>query len=91
MPKKVIDEQGLDKCATRIRRLTPKECERLQGFEDDSTKYGLFKKVKGRLIADPEGERVEISDTQRYKTLGNAVTVPVIEEIAMRLKGLTKE
>ena len=91
LPKKVIDEQGLDKCATRIRRLTPKECERLQGFEDDSTKYGLFKKVKGRLIADPEGERVEISDTQRYKTLGNAVTVPVIEEIAMRLKGLTKE
>ena len=91
LPKKVIDKQGLDKCATRIRRLTPKECERLQGFEDDSTKYGLFKKVKGRLIADPEGERVEISDTQRYKTLGNAVTVPVIEEIAMRLKGLTKE
>ena len=74
---------------TRIRRLTPVECERLQGFEDNSTKYGLFKKVKGRLIADPKGDIVEISDTQRYKTLGNAVTVPVIEEIALRLKGLT--
>ena len=74
---------------TRIRRLTPVECERLQGFEDNSTKYGLFKKVKGRLIADPKGDVVEISDTQRYKTLGNAVTVPVIEEIALRLKGLT--
>jgi len=45
----------------RIRRLTPLECERLQGFKDFYT----------------EG----LSDTQRYKTLGNAVTVPVIEYI----------
>ena len=44
-----------------IRRLTPLECERLQGFSDGYT----------------EG----ISDTQRYKCLGNAVTVPVIEYI----------
>ena len=49
----------------RIRRLTPIECERLQGFPDKWT----------------EG----ISDTQRYKCLGNAVTVPVIEFIAERL------
>ncbi len=46
----------------RIRRLTPKECERLQGFPEDWT----------------EG----ISDTQRYKCLGNAVTVAVVEYIA---------
>jgi len=44
-----------------IRRLTPLECERLQGFPDNWT----------------EG----ISDTQRYKCLGNAVTVNVIEAI----------
>jgi len=51
----------------RIRRLTPLECERLQGFPNNWTK-GL-------------------SDTQRYKTLGNAVTVNVIEHIiyCMRL------
>jgi len=49
----------------KIRRLTPIECERLQGFPDDYTK-GL-------------------SDTQRYKCLGNAVTVPVIEYILERL------
>lgn len=54
----------------RIRRLTPIECERLQGFPDDWTKYG----VDG-------GKDVEISDTQRYKMLGNAVTVNVIEMI----------
>ena len=50
----------LDK--SRLRVLTPLECERLQGFPDNWT----------------EG----ISDTQRYKCLGNAVMVPVIEYIA---------
>jgi site-specific DNA-cytosine methylase len=51
----------------RIRRLTPRECERLQAFPDDWTKYGK------------DGE--EISDTQRYKCLGNAVTTTVITHI----------
>lgn len=59
---------------TKIRRLTPKECERLQGFPDDWTKFGII-----------DGETVEISDTQRYKTLGNAVTVNVITAIASRV------
>ena len=45
----------------RIRRLTPLECERLQGFPDNWTE--------------------DLSDTQRYKCLGNAVTVPVVEYI----------
>ena len=49
----------------KIRRLTPTECERLQGFPDRWT----------------EG----VSDTQRYKTLGNAVTVNVIEAIINKL------
>lgn len=48
----------------RIRRLTPLECERLQAFPDHFTKYGA------------DGE--EISDTQRYKCLGNAVTTSVV-------------
>ena len=50
-----------------IRRLTPVECERLQGFEDDWTKYG-----KGGEL---------ISDTQRYKCCGNAVTTNVVTAI----------
>lgn len=57
----------------RIRRLTPRECERLQGFPDDWTKYGK----DGELI----------SNTQRYKCLGNAVTVNVIEFIIRRMFG----
>ena len=55
----------------RIRRLTPVECERLQGFPDDYTKYGF----DGELI----------SDTQRYKCCGNAVTTNVISAIMGRL------
>jgi DNA (cytosine-5)-methyltransferase 1 len=54
----------------RIRKLTPKECERLQGF--------------------PDGWTEGISDTQRYKTLGNAVTVNVVAEIAKRILGTEK-
>lgn len=61
-------------CQRRIRRLTPRECERLQGFPDDWTKWGK----RG-------GATVEISDTQRYKMMGNAVTVNVVEFIAQRL------
>ena len=50
---------------SQIRRLTPTECERLQGF--------------------PDGWTDGISDTQRYKCLGNAVTTNVVCEIAKRL------
>jgi len=67
--------QALEFNNMKIRRLTPKECERLQGFPDDWTKYGINEK----------GELVEISDTQRYKQMGNAVTVNVIEAIARKL------
>jgi len=46
---------------TQVRRLTPLECERLQGFPDGWT----------------EGQ----ADTHRYKQMGNAVAVPVVEWI----------
>ncbi|MDD5014630.1 MAG: DNA cytosine methyltransferase [Atribacterota bacterium] len=59
----------------RIRRLTPTECERLQAFPDDWTKFGINEK----------GEKVEISDSQRYKMCGNALTTNVVEEIIKRL------
>ena len=50
-----------------VRKLTPVECERLQGFEDNWTKYGKDDEL--------------ISDTQRYKCCGNAVTTNVITAI----------
>jgi len=58
----------------RIRRLTPIECERLQGFPDNHTSKGIY-----------DGEIKEMSNTQRYKQCGNAVTVDVVQAIAERL------
>jgi DNA (cytosine-5)-methyltransferase 1 len=61
----------------RIRRLTPIECERLQGFPDNHTQYGNY-----------DGEVKEMSNTQRYKQCGNAVTVDVVQAIAEKLHPL---
>ena len=58
----------------RIRRLTPIECERLQGFPDNHTKYGIY-----------DGEVKKMSNTQRYKQCGNAVTVDVVKAVAEQL------
>jgi DNA (cytosine-5)-methyltransferase 1 len=63
----------------RIRRLTPIETERLQGFPDNHTKYGNY-----------DGEVKEMSNTQRYKQCGNAVTTDVVQAIAYKIKPLFK-
>lgn len=55
----------------RVRRLTPTECERLQGFPDGWTAWGV----------NDQGKRVEMVDGPRYRMLGNAVTVNVAEYI----------
>jgi DNA (cytosine-5)-methyltransferase 1 len=55
----------------KIRKLTPLECERLQGFPDNWTKI----EYKGKPM----------SDQKRYECCGNAVTVPVIKAIGERL------
>ena len=59
----------------KIRKLTPIECERLQGFPDNWTKWGIGEKE----------HKVEMSDTQRYKMMGNAVTTNVISVLAAKL------
>ena len=56
--------------ALAIRKLTPKECWRLQGFTDEQ-----FEKAK----------QAGVSNSQLYKQAGNAVTVDVIEQIGKRL------
>jgi DNA (cytosine-5)-methyltransferase 1 len=63
----------------RIRRLTPIECERLQGFPDDHTAFGNY-----------DGEVKIMSNTQRYKQCGNAVTVDVVASVADKVKPLFK-
>lgn len=73
-PNTIWNKKLLD--GFKIRRLTPIECERLQGFLDGWTEHGI----------DERGETVKISDTQRYKMLGNAVTVNVVKSLGQRLK-----
>ena len=65
---------------TAIRRLTPLECERLQGFPDFWTKYGL-----PQYGTDQDLDKVEMSDTQRYRMCGNAVTTDVIQAVFSRI------
>ncbi len=71
----VLNKDALLGNYASIRRLTPTECERLQGFPDDWTKYGI----------DEHGKKVKISDSQRYKCIGNAVTTNVITAIMEQL------
>lgn len=58
-----------------VRRLTPRECERLQGFPDDWTKVPYRGKT-----AD------ECPDTPRYKAIGNSMAVPVMRWIGKRIQ-----
>ena len=58
-----------------IRRLTPIECERLMSWHDDWTRYGI----------DEKGNKVEISDSQRYKLCGNGVVSNCTREIIKHL------
>jgi DNA (cytosine-5)-methyltransferase 1 len=69
-------ENNLLADSIRIRRLTPRECWRLQGFPDE-----YFDKAKA----------AGISDTQLYKQAGNSVTVNVARAIGERLKEIENE
>jgi DNA (cytosine-5)-methyltransferase 1 len=62
--------------ALSVRRLTPRECERLQGFPDDFT------------LIDYRGKPA--ADGARYRVLGNAMAVPVIRRILDRVGEVAK-
>lgn len=55
----------------KIRYLTPLECERLMGWPDNHTKYGI----------DDQGKTVELSDNARYNLIGNGVVPQVVAQI----------
>ena len=57
-----------------VRRLTPVECERLQGFPDNYTEI-------------PWRGKAETPDGPRYKALGNSMAVPVMRWIGQRIQG----
>ena len=53
-------------CVSSVRRLTPLECERLQGMPDDWSRYGI----------NAKGEVYELPDSARYKLQGNGIATP---------------
>ena len=67
--------QGIVERGGRIRRLMPRECLRLQGFEEDQI---------DKILAIT-------SDSQAYKQAGNSVTVNVIEAIGRRIRAVDEE
>lgn len=67
----ILSDEEDNQYIAYIRKLTPKECWRLQGFTDEQ-----FNKVKA----------IGMSDSQLYKMAGNAVTVPAVFAISRELK-----
>ena len=61
-----------------VRRLTPLECERLQGFPDGWTDIGAWTDDKGKL-------HKESSDSARYRALGNSIALPPWKWVLKRL------
>ena len=62
----------------QVRRLTPLECERLQGFPDGWTDIGAWTDSTGKL-------HKESSDSARYKALGNSIALPPWKWVLKRL------
>ena len=60
-----------------VRRLTPLECERLQGFPDGWTDIGEW--------IDSKGKKHKDADSPRYKALGNSIALPFWEYLARRI------
>ena len=60
-----------------VRRLTPLECERLQGFPDNYTNIGEY--------IDSTGKKRQTSDAARYKALGNSIALPPWKWVLKRL------
>lgn len=60
-----------------VRRLTPMECERLQGYPDHWTDIGEW--------IDSKGKKHKDADSPRYKALGNSIALPFWEWMAERM------
>ena len=60
-----------------VRRITPLECCRLQGFPDDHLEIGDWKDQKGKIR--------KTTDAQKYMALGNSMAVPCMSWIARRI------
>lgn len=66
-----------------VRRLTPVECERLQGYPDDYTNIGDW--------TDSKGKKHKYADSPRYKALGNSIALPQWFWLVQRMCPYLKE
>lgn len=79
----IVLEQKPDSCLThckiryRVRRLTPLECERLQGYPDNWTNIPDY--------IDEKGKKKSPSDSGRYKALGNSIALPPWKWVLKRI------
>ena len=64
-------------CTSAVRRLTPLECERLQGYPDGWTDIGEW--------VDSKGKRHQTADSARYKALGNSIALPYWRYLLKRI------
>ena len=81
---------GVAKENLTVRRLTPKECERLQGFPDEWT----IERMELELVDNewkPTGKVIKQTDGPRYKQMGNAVTVNVAYWLGKRMRKVIDE
>lgn len=65
------------RCANTVRRLTPLECERLQGYPDGWTDIGEW--------VDSKGKKHKDADSPRYKALGNSIALPFWQWLLKRI------
>lgn len=73
-----LDLNNVCRIARTVRRLTPLECERLQGFQDGWTDIGEWTDENGKV-------HKESSDSARYKALGNSIALPPWKWVLKRL------
>ena len=79
-------EHGHQPCVaenTVVRRLTPLECERLQGYPDGWTDIGEWIDTKGKKHKD--------ADSPRYKALGNSIALPFWQWMAERMTKVLRD
>ena len=77
----VLEKDTMGKAV--VRRLTPLECERLQGFPDNWTKIGEW--------TDSKGKKHKESDRPRYQAIGNSIALPFWQWMAERMVAVLKE
>ena len=70
---------------TAVRRLTPLECERLQGYPDGWTLIGEADENGDHWYTDTTGKRKKVTDSARYKALGNSIALPFWRYLARRI------